>query len=191
MTARKVCGTLAHTPLTTKAGFYTPQTPLTSHVLGSYHARMITVRLAKKNDATAISSVVCDALRCSNAKDYSETVIDRLLSNFTPQRIAEMMSRRTVFVAIRNDQVIGTASLEQATVKTVFVDPEHQRTGVGSRLMNAIEASAREAGLGSLTVASSLTAENFYTVLGYKFLEYKFFGEEKTVFMKRQLAHTD
>ena len=150
---------------------------------------MITIRLATKDDATAISSVVCNTLRRSNAQDYSETVIDRLLNNFTPQCIAEMMSRRTVFVAIGHDEVVGTASLQQATVKTVFVAPEHQRKGVGSRLMNAVEASAKEAGLRSLTVASSLTAESFYTALGYKFLEYKLFGEEKTVVMKRQLAH--
>ncbi|WP_421709581.1 GNAT family N-acetyltransferase [Algihabitans sp.] len=152
---------------------------------------MITIRLATKDDATAISSVVCNTLRRSNAQDYSETVIDRLLNNFTPQCIAEMMSRRTVFVAISNDEVIGTAALEQSTVKTVFVAPEHQRKGIGSRLMKAVEASARSAGLGSLTIASSLTAERFYTTLGYKSLKHKFFGNEETVLMERRLAHQD
>ena len=55
--------------------------------------------------------------------------------------------------------------------------------------MKAVEASAIDAGLGSLTIASSLTAEIFYTALGYKPLKHKFFGDEKTVIMERRLAH--
>ncbi|MEH6403015.1 MAG: GNAT family N-acetyltransferase [Sneathiella sp.] len=148
---------------------------------------MTTIRTATKSDVTEISTVICDALRYSNAKDYSEAVINRLFESFSPKNIATMMDRRTVFVALEDDRIIGTAGLEKDAVKTVFVAPNQHRKGVGSLLMNVVETSAVETGLVSLTVSSSLTAKSFYEALGYEVLSHEFFGEEETVFMQRKL----
>jgi histone acetyltransferase (RNA polymerase elongator complex component) len=66
--------------------------------------------------------------------------------------------------------------------------PDKQTKGMGSMLMGAVERAAAEAGLVSLTVPSSLTAEGFYARLGYVLVDYEFFGEEKTAIMQRELA---
>lgn len=148
---------------------------------------MITIRTASKSDVTEISTVICDALRCSNAKDYSEAVINRLFDSFSPKNVATMMDRRTVFVALEDDLIVGTASLEKNVVKTVFVAPHLHRQGLGSQLMNAIETTAAKAGHVSLSLSSSLTAQSFYEALGYEVLQHDFYGEEETILMQRKL----
>ncbi len=148
---------------------------------------MMTIRRMKKSDVIDVSNVICDALRYTNAQDYSEAVINRLCDIFSPENISEKMEGRTVFVALDDDEIIGTVSLEQNTVKTLFVSPNHQGKGVGSQLMNAVEASATKAGRVSLTLSSSLTAQSFYKKLGYEVQKSEFFGEEETILMQRKL----
>ncbi|WP_245525452.1 GNAT family N-acetyltransferase [Mesorhizobium sp. M00.F.Ca.ET.216.01.1.1] len=41
------------------------------------------------------------------------------------------------------DRIVGTASLDGRTVRSVFVDPELQRRGIGKRLMAEVEDAAR------------------------------------------------
>ncbi|WP_292449493.1 GNAT family N-acetyltransferase [Mesorhizobium sp.] len=40
------------------------------------------------------------------------------------------------------DRIVGTASLDGRTVRSVFVDPELQRRGIGKRLMAEVEDAA-------------------------------------------------
>jgi putative acetyltransferase len=51
---------------------------------------------------------------------------------------------------------------------TFFVDPDHQRHGLGTLLLDALEAEAKAAGLGELRVDASLTGVGFYERLGYR-----------------------
>lgn len=53
--------------------------------------------------------------------------------------------------------------------------------------MKEIENIAREIGLGSLTVPSSITAEAFYARLGFVAVRDSYYGEERTIIMERQL----
>ncbi len=67
---------------------------------------MTTIRTATKSDVTEISTVICDALKHSNAKDYSEAVISRLFESFSPRNVATMMKKRAVFVALKDNRII-------------------------------------------------------------------------------------
>jgi len=55
-----------------------------------------------------------------------------------------------------------------AWLRYLFVHPDASGQGVGRRLVEAAEASARSAGRGQLRVWSSLNAVGFYRALGYR-----------------------
>ena len=55
-----------------------------------------------------------------------------------------------------------------AWLRYLFVHPDAIGHGVGRRLVEAAEASARAAGRGQLRVWSSLNAVGFYRALGYR-----------------------
>jgi GNAT superfamily N-acetyltransferase len=145
------------------------------------------IRLARESEAEAISVVILSALRETNAKDYSQDIIARVEQSFDPASVRRLMGNRTVFVAIRGGEVVGTASLDGAVVRTVFVSPSVQGQGVGTRLMAEIERTARTNNIAVLTVPSSITAEPFYAKIGFKAVRDSYHGDERTITMERTL----
>lgn len=147
----------------------------------------VSIRQANRGDAEAISLIIVSALRASNAGDYSPEIIARLEKNFDPQAIEALLEKRRVYVAFMSGHIVGTASLEASSVRTVFVAPEMQGCGVGRRLLQEIENTARIAGLPVLTVQSSVTAEPFYSKLGFTLVGDHYYGDERTILMQMSL----
>jgi GNAT superfamily N-acetyltransferase len=147
----------------------------------------VMIRPATRQDTAAISRVVITALRESNSQDYSPDVIARVERSFAPDAVATLLGTRQVFVAWRGDNLVGTASLDGAVVRSVFVDPAHQGGGIGRQLMDVIHATAARAGVNALRVPSSITAEMFYATLGYQKIRDEIHGAERTIVMEKQL----
>ncbi|MET4216924.1 GNAT superfamily N-acetyltransferase [Bradyrhizobium sp. LB7.2] len=120
-----------------------------------------TIRLAREDDAAAISAVILRALRETNAKDYTGETIERVERSFSPEVVLQLIGKRTVFVAAIGSRVVGTASLDGSVVRTVFVAPDVQARGIGRLLMAEIERTACARNIPSLTVPASVTAETF------------------------------
>lgn len=146
------------------------------------------IRLATTDDAQAISLITIRSLRESNAQDYPPDVIARVEQTFSPQGILGLMAQRQVYVAKVGQQVVATASLDKDVVRSVFVDPRYQGRGIGRQLMAVIHSVAINAGLKSLRVPSSITAEGFYASLGYEKVRDEFHGVERTIIMQKRLA---
>ena len=146
------------------------------------------VRLAQPTDAEGISQVILAALRSSNARDYPADVIARVASNFTPEAVLQLLTRRTVLVALQDQEIVATAALDVNVVRSVFVNPVLQGQGIGRQLMVDIEQRAREAGVTVLSVPSSLTAEPFYTKLGFQTVRDVYHGNERTLVMEKVLS---
>ncbi|MFZ4964054.1 GNAT family N-acetyltransferase [Pseudomonas sp. Mn2068] len=146
------------------------------------------IRLARDEDAEAISQVIIQALRQSNAADYPAQVIARVELNFGPQDVRSLLGMRTVLVAQAGERIVGTASLDGEVVRTVFVAPDLQGRGVGQALMDEVVRYAVEAGVSLLKVPSTVTAEGFYARLGFQAVGDTWHGEEHTIIMERRLA---
>jgi len=143
------------------------------------------IRKAEDRDAPAISLVVEAALRVSNARDYSVEIIDQVLQNFSPCAILRLLTLRQVYVASIDGRIVGTASLAQDTVRSVFVEPSYQGQGVGRSLLAHIESLAAQSGVERLRVPSSITAQGFYRSLGYVKVRDEFHGAERTIIMDK------
>lgn len=145
------------------------------------------VRPARESDADAISAVILSALHETNAKDYSQDVIARVAQSFSPAAVRKLLESRTVLVAMKGEDVVGTASLDDAVVRTVFVSPAVQGQGIGTRLMAEMERIAFIKNIRLLTVPSSVTAEVFYAKLGFRAIGDSYHGDERTIIMERSL----
>lgn len=145
------------------------------------------IRLATDEDAVAINRVIIAALRESNSKDYPADVIAAVERGFTVQAIRSLMTQRQVYVGTVGLSIIATASLDDDVVRSVFVEPKHQRIGIGRQLMAVIRSRAASAGVDVLRVPSSITAQDFYASLGFVAIRDEFHGAERTVIMQLQL----
>lgn len=146
------------------------------------------IRRAVESDAEAISQLIVQTLRLSNAADYPPEVIDRVAANFDVAGVRALMASRAVFVALDEARVVATASLADDVVRSVFVLPEMQGRGLGKALMNHVEGVARTAGVQQLRVPASLTAVPFYVALGYAVIREVVEGDERTLVMARELC---
>lgn len=145
------------------------------------------IRRASDHDADDISRVILDALRQTNAKDYTLDIIARVELSFSPAAVKDLIDRRDVFVALLDNRLVGTASLDGQAVRSMFVAPDLQGQGVGRMLIKTVERHAIERGIAVLQVPATVTAEAFYAKLGFRSVREAFYGEERTIIMEKVL----
>jgi hypothetical protein len=83
----------------------------------------IEIKPATLADAEGISRMVIRTLRETNSQDYAPEIIDALVSNYSPERVALLIANRRAYAAIAHRVIVGTASLQDSAIRTVFVDP--------------------------------------------------------------------
>ena len=128
------------------------------------------------------------AIRHNNAVDYPPSVIARLLARHGAGAVATMIATRWVFVACEGERIIGTAALEGAVLRGLFVDVSRQGRGIAVALVRHVEVLARAVGLPQLALQSSTTAHGFYERLGYRTQAFRFDAGGSTYRMIKRLA---
>lgn len=145
------------------------------------------IRAATTDDAAALSALIQEAVRISNARDYSAAIIDLICANFVPGKIIEKMGRRDVFAAVDETGIVGTISLGGDRLHSMFVRARRQSQGIGRRLVAHLEAHALTKGLSSLHLSSSMTAKPFYEKLGYELVRFEARDDGSTYLMRKSL----
>jgi GNAT superfamily N-acetyltransferase len=72
-----------------------------------------------------------------------------------------------IVVAEMQGEIVGTGSVIGDVVLRVFVDPDHQKQGLGRMIMNELESRAAANGVKILQLRALANARKFYESLGY------------------------
>jgi putative acetyltransferase len=127
----------------------------------------------RTDDALAFLKVHHAAVRGLAVKDYAAHVIDDWapipIRKADVQRFLENLDSEIRLVAERDGAIVGVGALVLGSceLRACYVDPAAIRQGVGSAIVSRIECIARDHGLAHLNLDSSVTAEPFYSALGY------------------------
>jgi|SRR5579862_2523016 len=107
------------------------------------------IRSATVGDTGAVFRIHAAAVREIAAAHNPPTQIEVWVSRKSADRFHKCIHDRTVIVDDDAGSVRGFAQLHQktSTVEAVYVDPGYSRLGIGSRLLAALEALARDSGL--------------------------------------------
>ncbi|NNU62983.1 GNAT family N-acetyltransferase [Ochrobactrum soli] len=124
----------------------------------------IIVRPMVEMDVESIHNIHTECLRTSLACSYTPEQLEAWLAGRTPQGYwRSQQSGSPYLVAAINDEVIGYANWMDEELMSLFVQPKFQKSGIGSKLLNACDAQAR------LTcVKATLSAVEFYGRFGFK-----------------------
>jgi [ribosomal protein S18]-alanine N-acetyltransferase len=148
------------------------------------------IRLAKQAEASKIGVM---------SRDYIEV---GLSWNWTPHRVAHSIRNRetNVAVATRGDDLAGFGIMKyqdtDAHLMLFAVAPAFRRRGIGTELMNWLEASAITAGIELIWLearANNATALAFYGARGYRTLDrmHRYYsGVEDAVRIGKDLTET-
>lgn len=128
-------------------------------------------RLERKFDRNVLECIL-RSVEISNSQDYPPAIIDyQLHIHYTMDWLSKKTQSSYFVVALIDNKVVGTGSLDDNEVTTVFVDPDHQQRGIDRTIMGELERYAKSQGLMELILNSSITAFGFYKKFDYAFVE--------------------
>jgi putative acetyltransferase len=126
----------------------------------------------KQEYAEQITDLFHDTIHQVCSEDYTTEELDAWAP--TPMdyvRWASRLERTTPFVAIKNDKVVGFGELESnGHIDCFYIHKDHQRSGIGSALMDRIEKNAKKYVCTKLFAEVSITAKPFFLKMGFMVL---------------------
>jgi len=147
------------------------------------------IRQFMPEDAERASAIVCSCLRLDPMLPASAR--DELLLMETPASMIELSRLFYMAVCVHAERIAGVGGVDMNEIRLLFVDPGSQRLGMGSRLLEHLEAWVPPALFGDIFVYSAQGAAGFYEAHGYRLEgEHLFFiagHNVPTIFMKKVL----
>jgi GNAT superfamily N-acetyltransferase len=154
---------------------------------------MIVVRRGTLDDVPTLRALIDASVRGLQARDYSAAEIERALATVYGVD-TQLIADGTYWVA-EEDEIVGCGGWSRratlfggdqyagrqdalldpekdaAKIRAFFVHPDHARRGIGTRILDACETAAREAGFTRFEMGATLTGAPFYEARGYTALE--------------------
>ena len=131
---------------------------------------MVTIREATQGDRESIWLVHTRAIREVCLTHYPQSELQAWAGLLKPTRYQNAIRRGAFFVAVENDVIVGFGNLNQehGEVEAVYVHPDHVGLGLGMQILQTLESLARDSGLASLHLCSTLNAVPFYEKAGFE-----------------------
>lgn len=103
---------------------------------------------------------------------YPSGAVQFFLDLYSEARIEEAMSSEEIYLAMVQGNIIGTGSIRKNEICRLFILPEYQGKGYGSRLMDLLETRVFE-NYSKAHVDASFPAESMYLKRGYQIISYE------------------
>lgn len=130
----------------------------------------ISIRGALLEDIDDICDVHRAAVHSLAGGPYEGKIINAWSEMITHQEIAKGMiiAGISVFVAEERNRIVGFAVLFKSSMRALYIHPEYQKKGIGSKLLVQMEQEAILKGVPKLSLSASLNARHFYESHGYQ-----------------------
>lgn len=131
---------------------------------------VFTVRKADMADALPVYRLVQKTIRTVYPGYYEPAIVDAFCRFHSLDAIEEDIGLSKVRVLESGDCIVGTGTLDGEHITRVFVLPESQGRGLGTRVMDALEGEAAKS-CGYTVLDSSVPAESFHLHRGYDVID--------------------
>jgi N-acetylglutamate synthase-like GNAT family acetyltransferase len=125
-----------------------------------------------------------------NPENTVERYVERLTASLQRSELP------TTFIALREDTLLGSASLVRRTIthqhfspwlSSVYVDPQYRGRGIASALVGRVERAAAEIGSEKIYLFTP-SSEKLYASLGWELMEYSRHQDLEIAIMSKMLA---
>ncbi|AFS78756.1 acetyltransferase, GNAT family [Gottschalkia acidurici 9a] len=124
------------------------------------------------NELEEITSIVQTTINKIYPKYYPSEVVKFFLNHHSVDNIRKALNTETIFLIELDQKLIGTWSIFKNEIKRMFILPEFQGLGYGSRLLDKLEQKAIQEGHYTVELDSSLPAYSLYEKRGYATVKY-------------------
>lgn len=143
---------------------------------------MLRLEKAKRKDARAALEIRNAAILAQCIDCYSMDILRIWTSGDLSEAFADSVEKY-FYIAVHSNQVVGTGmiNVETGKIDAVFVHPSHMRKGIGRKILEFLEGTARRHGLEKLYLESTLNAAAFYRACGFEGNEVGLYQSSKGV----------
>jgi GNAT superfamily N-acetyltransferase len=127
----------------------------------------IRLRKMKDTDLQSVYELVQNTIQISYADVYPPEAIEFFKNYHNAENILKDLNQGYIVVIESGGQILGTGTLLGTNIRRVFIDPQHQRQGIGKIIANKLERKARSEGLEKLDLSASLKSLRFWEVMGF------------------------
>lgn len=131
---------------------------------------MINIRKIEPKDYQQTSEMIISSIKESFKTLYSEKLIAEFCDKYSVDKIEKRIMDMQLFVAEEDEKqtILGIIGIKENQLRTFFVHPEHQGSGIGRLLFNKLEEFAREHGLQKIILEGSPLGEPIYKHFGFE-----------------------
>jgi GNAT superfamily N-acetyltransferase len=153
------------------------------------------------DELSTVRYIHAASLRLHAAQVLSEEEVEAFTQHVYAASYSDNLLRQSLLGAYIDRELVGTAGWTVADdvgssvrLRSIFVRPLFTGMGLGTRLVHAIEASARAAGFVSYSIRATVNATGFFEHLGYTVTSHgvrPLFGQKTlpVVFMRKTDHH--
>ena len=124
------------------------------------------IREFQEEDAQACSALVRACIL--RDPDIPPGTLKRLLQEETTQLMCKRATLFYLAVCERDEVIAGVGGLDLNEIRLLYVDPGHQRQGVGRALLEHLERMVPPALFADIFLYATPSAETFYRACGYE-----------------------
>ena len=127
----------------------------------------IRLRKMKEADLQSVYALVRNTIQVSYAGVYPPEAIVFFLDYHSPENILKDLNAGYIVVIESGGQILGTGTLLGTNIRRVFINPQHQRQGIGKIIADKLERKAGSEGLEKLDLSASLRSRRFWEAMGF------------------------
>ena len=134
------------------------------------------IRLFQQGDAIEVASLVARTLKESNSQDYSAEYIEDTITSHSAEVLIERAKEGHMYVVCDKERIVGCGAIAgywgsqtESILLTIFVLPEYQGKGIGSKIIHTLEQDEYFLRAKRIEIPASITAVEFYRKMGYDY----------------------
>ena len=140
-----------------------------SEFMEGKRVEQLAIKKARLDQTDEINEVVSETIKEIYSKYYSDEVVDFFLELHNHDNIHKDILEGNTYVIACGAATLGTGTINQNAILRVYVTPNHQHEGIGTKLMDCLEKEIIK-NYSYVNIDASLPAVEFYRKRGYELL---------------------
>ena len=124
-----------------------------------------------------VAEIVEKTIKAIYPRYYPSGAVQFFLDLHNEEKIREALNREDIYFAVIQGKIVGTGSIRGNEICRLFILPEYQKKGYGSRLMDLLEDRVFQK-YQTVHIDASFPAESMYLKRGYRIKTYEIIETE-------------
>ena len=130
------------------------------------------MQLKRAECPAKVAEIVEKTIKAVYPHYYPSGAVQFFLDLHNEERIREAADREDIYFAVVQGKIVGTGSIRGNEICRLFILPEYQKKGYGSRLMDLLEDRVSQK-YQAVHIDASFPAESMYLKRGYQIRTYE------------------